>query len=296
MAFEAIKKRAPCDVRGGLGSPAGRYTRAVTAISSRAAKQLCCALLLALLLISGLSACRRDGSTPPGEPLIVSAASDLQPVFEELGRRFEAERGRRVIFNFGSTGQLAHQIAAGAGVDLFAAADSSAVEMLRQEDLLLPESIAVYGIGRLTLWRRPDSTLHLTRLEDLTAPAVLRVVIANPSHAPYGRAAREALISSGLHAAVEPKLVFADNVRQALQLAESGNVDAAIVALSLSIPSTGVWTLVPAELHRPLDQTLAVVRASRNQADAQAFADLVSSEEGQSYLARYGFEPPPATP
>jgi molybdate transport system substrate-binding protein len=262
--------------------------------TSRTGKRIWSALLLGLLFLGVLTACRRDPAGSPGGPLVVSAASDLQPAFEELGRRFEAESGRRVVFNFGSTGNLARQVAAGAGVDLFAAADSSAIEALRQEGLLVPESIAVYGIGRLTVWKRRDLDIELHRLDDLADARVTRVAIANPSHAPYGRAAREALINSGFFSAVEPKLVYADNVRHALQLAESGNVDAAIVALSLSIPSRGAWTSVPAALHRPLDQTLAVVRASRNQADAEAFARLVLSPEGFALLARYGFEPPPA--
>lgn len=234
--------------------------------------------------------------------LTVSAASDLTQAFGEIGREFEAETGNRVIFNFGSTGQLAQQIAQGAPVDLFAAASLSYLDELEREGLILPDTRQVYGRGRIVLWMRADSPLVIERITDLVRPEVRRVAIANPDHAPYGAAGRAALRSAGIWETVQPKLVLGENVRQALQYAETGNVDVAIVALSLSVPGAatsdptgrlravpGRWTLIPEELHPPLDQGLAVIRGTKSEAAARAFAGLVNSPRGQLILRKYGF-------
>jgi molybdate transport system substrate-binding protein len=230
-----------------------------------------------------------------GEPEItVSAASDLTPAFTEIGREFERETGIRVRFNFGSTGQLAQQIERGAPVDLFAAANVSFVDQLEARGLTVPGTKALYARGRITIWVRDDPPrAPPTRIEDLAGDRYRRIAIANPEHAPYGAAAREALEAAGVWGAVAPKLVYGENVRQALQYAETGNVDAAIVALSLSIESGGRWTIVPESLHRPLDQALVVIRArrgtERDEAAARRFAEYVNSARGRPVMRRFGF-------
>lgn len=230
---------------------------------------------------------------PPGNgggaELTVSAASDLTPAFQELGKLFERQNGTRVVFNFGSTGQLTQQIEQGAPVDLFAAANVSFIDELEQKGLIIPETKALYAQGRLTIWTRKDSPLAIERVEDLTRPEVKRVAIANPEHAPYGMAARESFDRAGIWEAVSPKLVFGENISQTFQFAESGNVDAALVALSLSINSDGKWKLVPAELHNPLNQTLAVVKNARNETGARKFAAFINGLEGRKVMRRYGF-------
>lgn len=238
---------------------------------------------IALLLLS----CAKSPST-----LTVSAAADLTDAFQEIGRRFTAQTGIPVKFNFGSTGQLAQQIQQGAPVDLFAAANVAFVEDLERNGRLLPETRKFYGQGRLAIWTRADSPLSLSRLDDLARPEVRRIAIANPQHAPYGLAARQALEAAGLWEKLSPKLVLAENVRQTLQYAETGDVEAALVALSLCREGQGRWTLVPAELHRPLDQALAVVKGSRHQKEALRFADFVTSEEGRAIMRQYGFAVP----
>lgn len=220
---------------------------------------------------------------------MVSAAADLTPAFQELGARFEREKGIEVVFNFGSTGQLSQQIEQGAPVDLFAAANVSYVDDLEKHGLILPDTKAPYAQGRLTLWMRKDSPLNLTRLEELTQPPVKKLAIANPDHAPYGVAAREALQTVGIWQSIKGKIVYGENIRQTLQYAESGNVDAAIVALSLSIGSDGRYMLIPAELHKPLNQALAVVKGAKNEAAARQFAAYVNSEPGRAVMRRYGF-------
>jgi molybdate transport system substrate-binding protein len=246
-------------------------------------------LLLTLALL--LAACQSAATAPPTPPptLTISAAADLVYAFTELGEVFEQETGIPVVFNFGSTGQLAQQIEQGAPVDLFAAANVSFIDDLAQQGLVLPDTVALYGRGRITLWTRSDSALRIERIEDLAQPAVQRIAIANPDHAPYGMAAREALQSAGLWEALQPRLILGENVRQTLQYAESGDVDAAIAALSLSLEVDGQWVLVPEALHAPIDQALAVVTDSRNQAAARAFASFINGPAGRPIMRRYGF-------
>lgn len=228
--------------------------------------------------------------------LTVSAASDLTPAFQEMGRLFEQKEGTRVTFNFGSTGQLTQQIEQGAPVDLFAAANVSFVEGLEKKGLILPGTRALYAQGRITLWTREDSPHRLERVEDLARPEFKRVAIANPEHAPYGLAAREALQTAGVWEVVAQKLVYGENISQTLQYAESGNVDAAVVALSLSTQSRGRWVLVPAGMHKPLNQALAVVKGARHEQEARRFAAFVNSAEGRAVMRRYGFVLPGEEP
>jgi molybdate transport system substrate-binding protein len=228
---------------------------------------------------------------PPRQPvsLTISAAADLAFAFQELGTLFEKETGTKVVFNFGSTGQLAQQIEQGAPVNLFAAANVAFVAELEQQGLILPDTKALYARGRITLWTRADSPLHLERLEDIARPEVKHVAIANPQHAPYGIAAREAMQSVGIWETVQPKLVLGENVRQTLFYAETGNVDVAIVALSLSIQIEGRWVLVPEELHKPIDQALAVIKGTRHEQEARRFAGFINGPTGRPVMRKYGF-------
>jgi molybdate transport system substrate-binding protein len=219
----------------------------------------------------------------------VSAASDLTPAFQELSRLFEQQSGTKVVLNFGSTGQLAQQIEKGAPVDLFAAANVSFVDDLERKGLIVPETKALYARGRLTIWIRKNSPLPpIDRIEDLTRPDVKHVAIANPEHAPYGAAAKQALEKAGIWDAISPKLVYGENITQTLQFGESGNADAALVALSLSMQSDGKWKLVPSELHNPLDQALAVIRGAKNEAAARKFAAFINGE-GRPVMRKFGF-------
>lgn len=245
------------------------------------------AFLLALATCS-LTSC--SASRQPAQPeIIVAAASDLGPAFEELGLLFEQKTGTRVIFSFGSTGQLAEQIEHGAPVDLFAAANVSFVERLNQKGLIFPDTRALYARGRIALWTRKDSPLRIESVKDLAGDGVRRIAIANPEHAPYGLAAREALEAGGIYEQVKSRLVFGENVRQALQFAETGNADVAIVALSLSLQSEGRWVMVPDSLHRPLDQALAVLRRTARSSEARQFALFINKPEGRAVMRKYGF-------
>lgn len=255
-------------------------------------------LLVWLCMVAWLSMAPCSAQANPSSPvrLTVSAAADLFFAFQELGRLFQEETGIPVTFNFGSTGQLTQQIEYGAPVDLFAAANISFIEELEQLGLIIPDTKALYGRGRITLWMRTDSPLHITRLEELTRPEVKRVAIANPLHAPYGMAAREALQSAGVWEVLQPKLVLGENVRQTLQYAETGNVEVAIVALSLSIQVKGKWELIPQELHRPIDQALAVIKGTKHEGEARQFAAFLNGPTGRSIMRKYGFVLPDEEP
>jgi molybdate transport system substrate-binding protein len=252
------------------------------------------AILVSLILTAFLTACQNDSNDTHQQPvtLTVSAASDLTFAFQEIGKMFEKEAGVKVIFNFGSTGQLAQQIEQGAPVDLFAAANIKYVDELERQDLIISDTKALYAQGRITLWTRAASPLRIDRLEDLTRNEIRRIAMANPDHAPYGIAAREALQSAGIWEKVQPKMVLAENVRQALQYAETGNVEVAIVALSLSVQTDGRWVLIPQELHQPIDQALAVIKGTRHEKEARAFAAFILGATGGPILRKYGFVMP----
>jgi molybdate transport system substrate-binding protein len=224
--------------------------------------------------------------------LVVSAASNLILALEELGTRYEHETGKAVTFNFAASGQLAQQIDQGAPVDLFVSANVAYVEDLATNGRVLPDSVQVYAQGRITLWTRADSALTMESIHDLLDPEVERVAIANPEHAPYGVAARQALQTAGVWEGIQPKLVLGENVRQALQFAETGNVDAALLPLSLSITSDGHWVYIPDDLHMPIDQALGVVADSPHQAEARDFAAFITGAQGQTILGEHGFMPP----
>jgi len=221
--------------------------------------------------------------------LTVAAASDLTPVFEELGRQFESATKTKIVFVFGSTGMLTRQIENGAPFDLFAAANVSYIDELDQKGLIISDSKTIYARGRITLWMVEESPIRLQGIADLARPEVQRIAIANPDHAPYGLAAKQALQSAGIWDRVQPKLVYGDNIRQTLQYAETGNVEVAIVALSLSVQSHGRWTLIPEELHQPIDQGLAIMKSTRNEPAARAFITFLSSPQGKAIMKKYGF-------
>lgn len=250
-------------------------------------------LMIVPLIVSACSAAPAPlaPSGASGNELVVAAAADLTPALQEIGNLFEEQTGVRVVFNFGSTGQLAQQIERGAPFDLFYAANKSFIEELNEKGLVIPDTMEIYAQGRITLWTRSDSALKPERVEDLADAVYQRIAIANPEHAPYGQAAKEALERAGVWETVQPRLVFGENVAQTLTLADTGNVDVAIVALSLSIQSNGNWTLVPAELHpdHPLLQMAAAIAGTQREQEARQFIAFVNSPEGRAIMKKYGF-------
>ena len=275
-------------------------------------------LSLCLLVLLLLAACARQGPSPSangsssgnpaggnGDPALadpsqaeitVAAAADLQFAFSDIAALFEEQAGHKVTLVFGSTGQLAQQIENGAPYDLFAAANIDFVHQLLEKDLVLEESVALYARGRIVLAANRQAGLRVTNLEDLLDPQIRHIAIPNPEHAPYGAAARQALESAGLWDAVQPKIVYGENVRQALQYIQTGDAEAGIVALSVADVPEITWTLIDESLHQPLDQALAIVSSSPHPDVAEEFIRFINGEQGRPVMRRYGFVLPGETP
>jgi molybdate transport system substrate-binding protein len=211
--------------------------------------------------------------------LLVAAASDLAPAVAELTREVLQNQGVTLRISIGSSGQLARQIEQGAPFDLFLSADESFVQQVVRAGRGDGASVQIYAIGRLALWSKSGS---IRKLEDLTNPEVKRVAIANPAHAPYGRLAKEALMRAGMWAAVEPKLIVAETVRQTIQFAGTGNVEAALTSWTMAHDKGGI--LLPDSLR----QAGVVIKGSKNAAGAADFLKFLRTSRGQAILGRYG--------
>lgn len=251
---------------------------------------LAAACVLVALAAAGAAGCGGEEEDGAGE-IVVAAAANLTEAFGEAGRRFTARTGVRVVNSFGATADLARQIEHGAPFDVFAAADVKHVDALAAKGLLAEGTLAVYARGRLVLWL-PRGDGPVARVEDLMKPEVSRIAVAKPDLAPYGEAAVEAMRALGVWARAEPKLVYAQNVAQAKQFAATGNADAAFLPRSLVKEGEGKFVEVDEGLHRPLDQAVGVVRASRKQAAARRFVEFLLSEEGKAVLESFGYAGP----
>jgi molybdate transport system substrate-binding protein len=249
------------------------------------------AVVLVLLLLAACGGGPGAASELPvaGEPLLVAAASDLQDAFTEIGETFEAETGQPVTFTFGSTGNLTTQIESGAPYDILAAADVSFIDRLAEQGLIIPDTQQLSAQGRIVLVVNRESGLSAVELTDLTDPAITRIAIASPEHAPYGMAAEEALRRAGVWDDIQPKLVFGENVAQTLQFVQAGDAPAGIVALSIADVPEVTGTLIPAELHEPINHALAVMKRTAREDEARAFIDYVNSATGREIMKRYGF-------
>lgn len=238
-----------------------------------------------LLLLSGLV---RPGC-PYAAELTVAAAADLQFAFSELGRSFEQETGTKVIFSFGSTGLLAKQIEQGAPFDIFAAANITFLDKLRDRGLIIADSRQLYARGRIVLAVNKKGGLRATQLADLLQSGIKVIAIANPQHAPYGLAAQQAMEKLGIWDRVRPKLVYGENIRHTLQLVQTGNAEAGIVSLSVANAPEISWTLIPDDLHAPIDQALAIIKGTRVEAQARHFIRYLNQPAGHLVMKRYGF-------
>jgi molybdate transport system substrate-binding protein len=263
------------------------FVRARAASLSRV---LLMSLSLALLMSAG--ACVRGERETREDEIVVAAAANLTDAFGELGKRFTARTGVKVTNSFGATADLAKQIENGAPFDVFASADVEHLEGLARKGLIADNPRGVYARGRLVLWLPEGSKASVNRVEDLAGESVSKVAIAKPDVAPYGRAAVESLNALGLWAKVEPKVVYSQSVAQAKQFAASGNADAAFIPRSLVREGEGRALEIDGRLHAPIDQAVGVVSASKRQEAARRFVEFLLSEEGQSVLKTFGYDPP----
>ncbi len=244
---------------------------------------------LAMVAALALGACHK-GEPSAAPPLRVAAAADLSSAFRDVGAAYEQKTGQKVDFSFGATGLLEKQIAEGAPFDVFAAANVSYVDDAVKAGVCVAESKSTYATGHVVLFSAKEANFHPKTVADLTDARVTKIAIANPDHAPYGAAAKQAMQHAGVWDQVQPKLVYGENVQQTLQFAQSGNADVAIVALSLAKVAEGEWTPIPTELHAPIEQAMVACTGGKAGTESgRRFIAYVQSTEGHAVMKKYGF-------
>jgi len=246
----------------------------------------------------GLLALGIGGAIPASaQEVTLSVAISMKDVVEELGRGFAPRHpGVQLRYNFGSSGELQKQIEAGAPIDLFVSAAQRQMDELDQKGLIVRDTRRVFARNVLTVIKPADSRLDLAKPQDLLESRVGRIVIGNPKTVPVGQYAEESLRALGLWERLQPKLVLAENVRQALEYVARGEVDAGFVYTTDAAvrPDRVKEAFRPGEdTCRPVLYPAAVVASSKQPALARAFIDLLVSPEGGAVLARLGFQPPP---
>jgi molybdate transport system substrate-binding protein len=247
--------------------------------------------LLALLVLFA-------GTFATAQEITVAAAADMSAALSQLVDTYTKKTGQAVKLSFGSSGNLTNQIRNGAPFDVFFSADEQYPQQLISEELAVQETLYRYAVGRLVLWVPNDSPLDLTKLgiKALLDPSVKKLSIANPTTAPYGRAADAALHHYGIYDRVSSRLVLGENVSQAAQFVESGNAQAGLIALSHALaPALKLkgryWTL-PLDDYPTLNQAAVVLSRSKQQPAARKFLEFVRSTEATSLLTSYGFSLP----
>jgi molybdate transport system substrate-binding protein len=229
--------------------------------------------------------------------LRVAAAADLKFALSDLAGQYEKRSGTKVNVTYGSSGNFFAQLWNGAPFDLFFSADMEYPRKLEAAGLAEPKTLYKYALGRIVIWTRADANTDGAKLgwNFLLDPGVRKIAIANPDHAPYGRAAVAALQKAGIYEQVKPKLVYGENISQAAQFVQSGNAQAGIVALSLAV-SPGMkdgkrWEIA-ADMHPAIEQGAIILRAAENKAQARAFLQFVKSADGRAALEKFGFTVP----
>jgi molybdate transport system substrate-binding protein len=231
------------------------------------------------------------------EAVSIAAASDLVFCLEELNREFtNSHPGATLKTSSGSSGNFFAQIQNGAPFDVFLSADMSYPKELIKAGAAEESTLFRYAVGRLALWTVKTNLALTNGLLALRDPAVRRIAIANPEHAPYGRAARDALRHAGLWEALQPRLVLGENISQTAQFVQTGNADAGIVALSLvlspRLANVGRWVQVPPDTYPPLEQGAVLTRRGKDNKAAQAYLKFLQSGLGREIFDRYGFRLP----
>lgn len=231
------------------------------------------------------------------EEMTVAAASDLNFAIKELVAEYEKQSGHHVKLSLGSSGNFYAQLQQGAPFDLYFSADIGYPRKLEEAGLTVPGSLYRYAIGRIVLWAPKKSPLDVAKgLSVLRDSSIRKIAIANPKHAPYGRAAVAAMEHEQVYTDVKDRLVLGENISQAAQFIESGACDVGIIALSLAMAPTmksaGSYWQIPAGHHPPLEQGAVIMKQSKNQESARQFLAFMQGAQGQEIMTRYGFTLP----
>ena len=232
--------------------------------------------------------------SPAHAQLTVAAASDLQTVLPVIAQQFQQSEGVPLRISYGSSGQFVTQIQNTAPFDLFLSADDSYIRALVASGHADSSTVVHYATGRLALWVRTDRGIDITQgITTTVDPRVRTIAIANPIHAPYGRAAVDALQRAGLYERVRGRIVMGENVSQAAQFAQTGNADVAIIALSLTMApamrSVGTAVEIPRDAYSPIRQAGVVVRGSSRTAQARRLLAFLASPAIAKVLMDAGF-------
>lgn len=254
--------------------------------------------LLGGLALAGLLLAPGPARAAPGT-VTVAAAADLRFALDELLVSFRAAHPEiAVTVSYGSSGTFATQLQQGAPYDLFLSADLAYPKELEARGLVLPGSVFAYAVGRLVVWVPNASRLDVTGLglAVLKDPGIEHVAIANPAHAPYGRAAEAALRAGGLYDAVQAKLVLGENIAQTAQFVQTGAADVGILALSLALAppmaAAGRYAEVPLSAYPALEQGGCVLKSAQDVAAAQILVAWFTGPQGSAVLQKYGFSLP----
>jgi molybdate transport system substrate-binding protein len=240
--------------------------------------------LAAILVLAG--ACSAKTSD---HKVRVAAAADLAHAFTELGAEFKTRTGHALGVELGSSGLLAKQIEQGAPYALFAAANRDYIDQVIKSGRCDGATAYSYARGRIVVWT-PSGVDAPAKLEDLADPRFHKIAIANPEHAPYGRAAKQALQNIGVWPKLADRVVLGENVQATMLYARDHNADAAVVALSLAVVTDGgAFLAIDPALHAPLDQALVVCGGGEDAQIARQFAQFVESKDGREVMTRYGF-------
>ena len=237
-----------------------------------------------------------SGCAPEPHPLRIATAADLRYAMEDLVKAFRQNHANvQIEPAYGSSGTFYSQLLNHAPFDLYLSADVEYPQKLAQQGLIVPGSAFTYAAGRIALWTNRSSGIEIETLKmgALRRPDVRHIAIANPEHAPYGRAAVAAMKNLGVYDAVKDKLVLGENISQAFQLTQSGAAEVGVVALSLAlapgVADKGRYWAVPVEAYPRITQGGAILKWTKNSESAQAFRAFLLAPEGRAILKRYGF-------
>ncbi|HLJ97027.1 MAG TPA: molybdate ABC transporter substrate-binding protein [Gemmataceae bacterium] len=250
-------------------------------------------LLLALLEISG---CSRTHKEPA---VSVAAAADLKFALDEIIVAFQHRHPDiQVGVTYGASGTFYAQLSNHAPFDLFFSADMAYPHRLIEQGFAAPDSAFIYAVGHLVVWVPRKSHLDFEKegLQALLNPAVRTIAIANPRHAPYGRAAEAALKSAGVYEKVQQRLVYGENVAQTAQFVQTGSADVGLIALSLALdPALAAWGRtweIPVDTYPRMEQGGLILSWAKDRRTAEALRDFMLGEQGKPILRRYGFSLP----
>jgi len=235
------------------------------------------------------------------ESVSIAAASDLVYCLDDLNKAYrEIHPDTELKVSTGSSGNFFAQIKNGAPFDVFLSADVSYPQALIDAGLADQASLSIYAVGRIVLWTNKDNLNITAGLSALTGSDFKKVAIANPEHAPYGKAAKAALEHCKLWDAVKDKLVLGDNISQTAQFIQTGSADAGVVALSLvlapNLAKVGHWVEIPADSYPPLKQAAVITNQGTANPAAAGYLTFLRSPEARVIFDRFGFTLPKETP